>query len=144
MKLSEASGLYEDALQEFWDTITPGSVLDLSDGGKCTILTPGIRNNGKGPDFMNAVIRIGNSERRGDVELHRKTSDWHVHGHSSDPAYDNVILHAVDLDDTTPGNVAFLPDVPIVYLPDPADYIPEGKRAYCARWLASTPTSPPS
>ena len=137
LKLSEASGLYEDALQEFWDTITPGSVLDLSSGGKCTILTPGIRNKGKGPDFMDAVIRIGDSERRGDVELHRKTSDWHVHGHSSDPAYGNVILHAVDLDDTTPGNVAFLPDIPIACLPDPADYIPEGKRIYCARWLAS-------
>lgn len=137
LKLSEASGLYEDALQEFWDTITPGAVLDLAGGGKCTILTPGIRNKGKGPDFTDAVIRIGDSERRGDVELHRKTSDWHLHGHNSDPAYGNVVLHAVDLDDTTPGNVAFLPDVPVVCLPDPADYIPEGKRAYCARWLDS-------
>lgn len=137
LKLSEASGLYEDALQEYWDTVTPGSVFELANGKKCTILTPGIRNRGKGPDFKDAVIRIGKSERRGDVELHRKTSDWHVHGHGKDPAYGNVILHAVDLDDTMPGNVPFLPEVPVLCLPDPAQYVPKGKRAYCANWFAS-------
>ncbi|MBR2427038.1 MAG: DUF2851 family protein [Lentisphaeria bacterium] len=137
LKLSEASGLYEDALQEYWDTVSPGAVFELSNGRKCTILAPGIRNHGKGPDFTDAVIKIGDSERRGDVELHRKTSDWHAHGHSKDPAYGNVILHAVDLDDTMPGNVAFLPDVPVLCLPDPAQHTPKGKRAYCARWFAS-------
>lgn len=137
LKLSEASGLYEDALQEYWDTVTPGAVFELANGRKCTVLTPGIRNRGKGPDFTDAVIRIGKSERRGDVELHRKTSDWHAHGHSNDPAYGNVILHAVDLDDTMPGNVAFLPEIPVLCLPDPALHVPKGKRAYCANWFSS-------
>lgn len=137
LTLFEASGLYEDALQTFWDSMSPGAELILSGGGTCTILSPGVRNRGKGPDFRDAVIRIGSSERRGDVELHRKTSDWILHGHNNDPAYGNVILHAVDMDDTTPGNVAFLPDVPLVCLPDPELCQPDGERTSCAAWAAA-------
>lgn len=48
-----------------------------------------------GPDFFNAQIKIGNQKWAGNVEIHIKSSDWYVHHHEKDPAYENVILHVV-------------------------------------------------
>ena len=113
-----AAELTEKTLQDFWEAIPAGKVLPLTDGRRCTILSRGNRNRGKGPDFLSAVIRFDDgSELRGDVEIHRKTSMWIAHGHTKDPAYGNVILHAVAENDAAPGNVAFLPCVPILVLP---------------------------
>ncbi|PTS98960.1 DUF2851 domain-containing protein, partial [Flavobacterium sp. HMWF030] len=53
-----------------------------------------------GPDFFNAQIKIGNQKWAGNIEIHIKSSDWYVHGHEKDPAYDNVILHVVWEHDT--------------------------------------------
>ena len=53
-----------------------------------------------GPDFFNAQIKIGNQKWAGNVEIHLKSSDWYVHHHEKDPAYENVILHVVWEHDT--------------------------------------------
>jgi hypothetical protein len=53
-----------------------------------------------GPDFFNAQIVIGNQKWAGNVEIHLKSSDWYVHHHEKDSAYENVILHVVWEHDT--------------------------------------------
>ena len=53
-----------------------------------------------GPDFFNAQITIGNQKWAGNVEIHLKSSDWYVHHHELDSAYENVILHVVWEHDT--------------------------------------------
>lgn len=70
------------------------------DGRRVTIIDPGRLNTDAGPDFFNAKVRIGDDLWAGDVEMHVRASDWHRHHHDDDPAYDSVVLHVVDSDDT--------------------------------------------
>ncbi len=74
------------------------------DGRELRIVSGGLWNRGKGPDFQGAVILLGDQLFRGDIELHRYSSEWFAHGHQGDPAYSEVILHVVwrdDLGDTS-------------------------------------------
>lgn len=59
------------------------------------IVSVGSHNHNSGPDFFNAKLRIGAQLWVGNVEIHIKSSDWYVHHHEQDIAYDNVILHVV-------------------------------------------------
>lgn len=65
-----------------------------------TVLSVGLPNTNSGPDFFNAQLRIGNQLWAGNVEIHIKSSDWFVHHHETDTAYDTVILHVVYEHDT--------------------------------------------
>lgn len=69
--------------------------LYTEDGQKITIIFPGQPNNDSGPDFFAAKIRIGDTLWVGNVEVHVRSSDWQLHKHYDDKAYDNVILHVV-------------------------------------------------
>ncbi len=69
-----------------------------TDGRPVRIVHPGKWNLLGGPDFLSARLRVGNDATNdlvGDVEVHLRSNDWHNHGHASDPAYANVVLHVV-------------------------------------------------
>lgn len=60
-----------------------------------TIINSGRYLQQSGPDFFNAQLRIGGQLWAGNVEIHVHSSDWYLHNHERDKAYDNVILHVV-------------------------------------------------
>ena len=60
---------------------------------------PGIWNHHQGPDFSEAVIRLGTTKWVGNIEIHLLSSDWYKHHHSNDNHYTNIILHVVWEDD---------------------------------------------
>lgn len=62
------------------------------------VIHPGQYHQDAGPDFRDARIRMGQAIWAGHVEIHLKGSDWFVHRHDQDPAYNNVILHVVHED----------------------------------------------
>ena len=69
-------------------------------GETISLLNTGQHNLNGGPDFFNAQLKINEQLWAGNVEIHIKSSDWYVHNHEVDSAYDNVILHVVYEHDT--------------------------------------------
>src|SRR5687767_5602764 len=72
-----------------------GACMRGRDGTDIIVISRGRRNEGAGPDFLDAVLVIGGRLSVGAVEMHRAESDWFNHGHHRDPAYSSVILHVV-------------------------------------------------
>ena len=64
-------------------------------GSPIEIIQFGKLNHDAGPDFYQAEIVIGQQLWVGCVEMHVNSSDWDLHQHSTDKAYQNVILHVV-------------------------------------------------
>ncbi|MCO4291399.1 DUF2851 family protein [Solitalea sp. MAHUQ-68] len=73
--------------------------LRTTTGELVEIINAGVHNTHAGPDFFNSRIKIGDTIWAGNVEIHRRASDWHKHLHSADKSYDNVILHVVHIND---------------------------------------------
>lgn len=74
--------------------------LKTFNGEELTIIQVGQYLELAGPDFFNAQLIIGEQKWAGNVEIHLKSSDWYVHHHERDEAYENVILHVVWEHDT--------------------------------------------
>ncbi|MCF8248029.1 MAG: DUF2851 family protein [Saprospiraceae bacterium] len=92
----------EDLLHFLWRTRRfEQTGLRTTEGEPLEIAAPGIHNSHAGPDFLNARLRIGGTTWAGNVEMHLTASEWLRHGHQSDAAYSNVILHVV-LDEDQP------------------------------------------
>jgi hypothetical protein len=94
--IGEAAPLSEAALALIWEGQRyPPGALATAAGGRVEVLHPGRRGGGAGPDFREAALVIDGERRLGDVELHLRASAFASHGHATDPAYDNVVLHVV-------------------------------------------------
>lgn len=90
----------EKLLHYVWKhKILPLKALLTTDGREVEIIDPGLQNNDQGPDFFNAKVRIGETVWVGNVEIHLKSRDWYRHGHHTDPAYNNTILHVAQVVD---------------------------------------------
>ena len=69
--------------------------LRTENGESITEMDVGRHNTNSGPDFFNVLLTIDNQVWAGNVEIHSNSSDWYVHHHERDSAYDTVILHVV-------------------------------------------------
>lgn len=137
----------EMLLQYMWEhRLYDSRRCTTTDGLPISIIDPGLRNSDAGPDFFNAKVQIGDRLWAGNVEIHTRASEWHRHGHDSDPAYATVILHVVAESDC------------LIQRPDGTDipqmvlhYVPDFRERYlamvertdrkpaCADELATTP-----
>ena len=110
--------------------------LATTEGQTLEIIDPGIQNEDAGPDFFNAKIKLDGTVWAGSVEIHEKASDWLLHHHDTDKAYDTIILHVVGESDYQPsrsdGN-----RIPQIILP-----VPE-KVARSIDWLLHRETAFP-
>jgi len=70
--------------------------LTTLDGQTLRVLHPGFGSVEGGPDFREAVLQFGNAAPvSGDIEVDLHGSGWRAHGHETNPAFQNVILHVV-------------------------------------------------
>ncbi len=91
----------EDLLQYIWQfQYFNNKELQTISGEKIHIQFQGSHNYNQGPDFTEAKIKIGATIWAGNVEIHINSSDWNLHNHSSDPNFENIILHVVWNHDT--------------------------------------------
>ena len=71
------------------------AALETRDGATVEIYKTGDHNTNAGPDFLNAKLNIDGVIWYGHLEIHIKSSDWNLHGHQHDEAYNNVVAHVV-------------------------------------------------
>jgi len=90
----------EDFIHYLWKfKKLSGQELKTTEGKEIVIKSLGTHNFFSGPDFFNGRVEIDGQDWAGNIEMHVKASDWYMHGHDEDPAYDNVILHVVWMHD---------------------------------------------
>jgi len=90
----------EDFIHYLWKfKKLSGQELKTTEGKEIVIKSLGTHNFFSGPDFFNGRVEIDGQDWAGNIEMHIKASDWYLHGHDDDPAYDNVILHVVWMHD---------------------------------------------
>src|SRR5437868_3742497 len=81
-------------LQARWFAGDFGRRFTTVTGDQIEIVQFGTWNREAGPDFSDAAIRINGSEPiRGTIEFDLADRSWETHGHSTNPAFDDAILH---------------------------------------------------
>ena len=98
--------LTEKGVLEIWQNSLQGRTDLLTEENESVrIVYPGRLNDDRGADLRDAVIATRQGLLKGDIEIHRKTSNWWEHGHHRDPVYNRVILHVVYRNDSEKGIV---------------------------------------
>ena len=85
----------ELALQALWFDGLFGDEFTTTDGRPVRIVQLGEWNRAAGPDFLHCAVEIDGERHSGPVELDTHPSDWEAHGHSTNPAFNDVVLHVV-------------------------------------------------
>ena len=98
----------EEFLYYIWENRLTDKDLKTTEGEAVEVVATGYRNTDSGPDFLEAKIQIGDKLWAGHVEIHVKSSDWNRHGHQTDKAYKNVILHVVYENDSRVNDIPTL------------------------------------
>ncbi|MGJ8725800.1 MAG: DUF2851 family protein [Roseibacillus sp.] len=70
-----------------------GRCFQTLDGKNVEIRQFGEWNHGPGPDFLNCAITLDGHPSHGPVELDTRPSDWEAHGHATNSAFNEVVLH---------------------------------------------------
>ena len=102
LREAPADGFSDDRseleLQAHWFAGDFGaSFLTATNGERVEVVQFGEWNRGAGPDFAEAAVRFpdraGAPTVRGAIELDTHAEDWDRHGHGTNPAFDDVVLH---------------------------------------------------
>src|SRR5213082_391447 len=81
-------------LQARWFAGDFGKHFVTTAADKIDIVQFGIWNREAGPDFRDAAIRVNGSESiRGCIELDVIDRSWETHGHATNPAFEETVLH---------------------------------------------------
>jgi hypothetical protein len=95
--MSTPKAVPEEFLHFVWENrLFFSDNLETPEGESLEIVDTGRKNTNAGPDFFNAKIKIGDTIWAGNIEIHKKASDWEKHNHAENKAYENVILHVVE------------------------------------------------
>jgi Protein of unknown function (DUF2851) len=81
-------------LQARWFAGDFGKQFVSTAGEKIDVIQFGVWNREAGPDFRDAAIRINGSDSiRGCIELDVTDRNWETHGHATNPAFEETVLH---------------------------------------------------
>jgi len=81
-------------LQARWFAGEFGENFRSTSGDKIDIVQFGTWNREAGPDFCDAAIRVNGGEPlRGCIELDLVDRNWDSHGHATNPAFEETVLH---------------------------------------------------
>lgn len=81
-------------LQARWFAGDFGTRFRSTDGRQIEIVQFGTWNREAGPDFQSAAIRVdGDEVKTGSIEFDLTDRSWEAHGHASNPAFEDAILH---------------------------------------------------
>jgi len=93
-ELISVAAIPEIELQARWFAGEFGRGFHSVDGRAIRVIQFGVWNREAGPDFAEAAISIdGGAPLRGAIEMDMDARDWERHGHASNAAYENVVLH---------------------------------------------------
>lgn len=90
---SEPSPESELEMQARWFAGEFGRKFTSTDGRDVEIIQFGHWNHSAGPDFTEVAVRIDGRKVTGAIEVDLAAGNWESHGHASNPAFENVVLH---------------------------------------------------